>query len=282
MTGMELNLFGARTTRPLSENVSGYNNKRKWNQQGLDANIPQTLLDAIAVRERVFQQEGEFDEIEDRIAVHWVLYIVDILEPGDDGYEACYRGKRVSKRIPIGALRLVPIIDGLTGVARYVNKSNESNRKDGSENISSSQDRYPRHCGQNYVRLEKLAVLPQYRGKDHGWVERELIAAAREYVKRREFQGKWQIEQYFNSRPMPNVRQYSDFGFNGKLEFMAACAKAWERAWDGLVYAHARAEGREPWESLFFRRERQIQKWRELGEEYVVLYFWVAPRQQRF
>lgn len=168
--------------------LEGYDRSRSYDEQDPRHGIPRVFCDAMAVREAVFVGEQAVPlecehDADDARSCHWVVY--DSTAPPTPETAAA-----VAASVPVGTLRVVPYPQPPHPVpgGRYVdNELVEAPAAAAAAEAEATQQRLADvdrattfHDGREpYVKIGRLAVLSQYRGRG---LAGQLWRAAREWL----------------------------------------------------------------------------------------------------
>ncbi|KAL1864629.1 hypothetical protein Plec18167_009694 [Paecilomyces lecythidis] len=185
---------------------------------------PPTFTDAMIVRTKVFieeqkcSEEGELDE-DDARSWQWVIY-ADETSTSTDG----------QKKTPIGVIRLVPPPHEPHEALIHPEKAAELPKYELSH--------------EPYVKLTRVAVLPEYRGRGLG---RFLVDTAL----------RWAAE-----RPGEIDAAYAQVAGDEQKQGQT-------RPWKGLALVHAQVQVEQMYERLGFVTDEALGRWYEEGIEHV-------------
>lgn len=195
---------------------------RPWNPR--PAENPSIFNDAMSVRQKVFiEEQGVAAEAEidsdDARSWQWVLYRAGSCN-GDrtNGADA--------SRTPVAVIRLVPPPQAPHEALTHPEKAKSLPEYD--------------LAHEPCVKLTRVAVVPEYRGKGLG---RELVEMALEWVRR-------------------NAREIDD-------AWARALGETQAKRWTGLVLVHAQVDVEKMYERLGFETDQTLGRWDEEGIEHV-------------
>ncbi|RJE18272.1 acetyltransferase, GNAT family, partial [Aspergillus sclerotialis] len=188
---------------------------------------PAIFNDAMVVRRRVFIEEQNIDENaeiddDDARSWHWVLYTDSSSQiNGSTGQEnATENGDRNPK--PVAVIRLVPPPHAPHEVVSHPEKANSLPKYDLSH--------------EPYVKLTRVAVLPEYRGLGLG---RKVVDAALEWAEHH--------------------------GGDTEDAYARVTGEQERKKWEGLVLVHAQVEVEEMYKRLGFETDEGLGRWDEEG-----------------
>lgn len=215
--------------------------------------VPQSFLDAMIVRERVYVQEqnipleNELDE-DDARSFHWVVYASMPLKAatnsngaaGGGGGGGAERKGSGSTKMPIGTIRLVPPPHAPHPLGTH--GSDEA--KEGHE------------PSEPYVKLGRLAVIPEFR---KAGISKLLIETALSYAKAHPYE----------VGPLLDPAS------------MEALKKGVAISWKGLVLVHAQVGVQKVWRKYGFETDESMGTWDEEGIDHVAMWRRVSVDQGR-
>lgn len=230
------------------------------------SSVPQTFLDAMEVRNKVFVQEqgvpaeNEFD-MDDERSCHWVVYAsvnqTEEPEVRDDEGNVLQPRKSSTRSTPIGTVRVVPFPHEPhpQAGAHYYNNvltdadGNKIEPENGAPEVSFGKDRQTTfHDGKEpYVKFGRLAVVKEFRGHN---IARLLVNTALAWLR--------QNPSYFD----PSIRELG-------LEQVGASSETDIPKWGGLVCAHAQTAVKDVWAKWGFEVDEGMGNWWEEGIPHV-------------
>ncbi len=250
---------------PPGSSISKYDRTASYAEQPIS--VPSTFCEAMSIREEVFVHEqhvpleNELDSDDPR-SWHWVTYASvgasptnsSSRTPGSPRDPKAKRGSTAS-RLAVGTIRLVPPphpphpapgskhqIDGSEDVAAVPAKSQQ-----GSGHTKSAQN--PQN--ELYVKLGRLATLPQYRKLGLGQL---LVNSALE----------WAAGHADVIYPLPSATERE--AARVENEGQGQSRESWEsEMWRGLVLVHAQKSVERLWEKYGFVRDEGLGEWVEEG-----------------
>ncbi|ROT36408.1 hypothetical protein SODALDRAFT_282307 [Sodiomyces alkalinus F11] len=242
-------------------------------------NVPKCFIDAMQVRNAVFVDEqkvppeNEFDQDDPR-SCHWVVHasVSEVVQEErlDDQGNIIQPRRRSTRSVPVGTIRVVPFPHephpAPNGV--YWNGVLTGRVADDGETIIPEEkktgptikghslytDRIPLmlrrdratdlHDGREvYVKLGRLAVLPDYRGNA---LSKLLVRQALSWLRAH--------PDYFNA----GAAELASYGVSSRCDGAAPY-------WDGLVCVHAQEAVVPLWERCGFRVDEGMGRWMEEG-----------------
>jgi predicted GNAT family N-acyltransferase len=196
---------------------------------------PQIFKDAMAVRYVVFvdeqscSAEEELDD-DDARSWHWVIYS-EPANPSSPESNAQSQPNEQTNPIPIGVIRLVP-----PPHAPHVHEHNGNGPSPQEESASSNQK--PHNKDLPYIKITRVAVLKEYRGKG---LARVLVDTVLEWA-----------------------AQHAE-------ELSSAISNEGER-WDGLVLVHSQVAVESVYTKLGFVTDPSMGTWVEEGIDHIALW----------
>lgn len=258
---------------PPGKALDQYDSTRRPQAQAIVANVPQTFVDAMIVREQVFVREqhiplkNEFDE-DDPLSCHWVVYESEYTQEDavlDKDNDAIFlNDEDHANATPIGTIRLVPFphpvhpkagreyIDGkLLPPRRGSDESDTKQDPDGPQGQAPNgyKDRATSlHNGtEPYIKLGRLAVVKSHRGK---LLAGHLINTALDWMM-----------THFDYFDITTGPASSHVKFNG------------------LVCVHAQIGAMKLWERHGFVQDELMGKWYEEGIPHVGMFRRIEKHQ---
>ncbi|KAF1998335.1 hypothetical protein P154DRAFT_249283 [Amniculicola lignicola CBS 123094] len=245
---------------PPQDALKGYDRTKPHDQQ--ISSIPKTFIDAMAVREEVYGEQGvpleaEFDD-DDHRSWHWVIYAS--VHPASSSPPPDLRSDSPTNKpedaptaqtLPIATIRLVPPPHGPNP---YLKKDKHADA-DPPAYYGPGQ----KHPTEPYIKLGRLAVIASYRGMG---LAGGLVNTALNYATRNPDQ----------IRPPPSPTS---------LELATQRGKEAEKAvvWNGLCMVHAQVDVEKLWGRHGFTEElvdengvveiSKEQRWVEEGIEHL-------------
>ncbi|GAD98327.1 hypothetical protein AN0626.2 [Paecilomyces variotii No. 5] len=195
---------------------------------------PPTFTDAMIVRTKVFieeqkcSEEGELDE-DDARSWQWVIY-ADEASTSPSACTSTSTDGQKKKKTPIGVIRLVPPPHEPHEALIHPEKAAQLPKYELSH--------------EPYVKLTRVAVLSEYRGRGLG---RFLVETAL----------RWAAE-----RPGEIDAAYAQVVRDGQKQGQ-------EKAWKGLALVHAQVQVEQMYERLGFVTDEALGRWYEEGIEHV-------------
>lgn len=203
--------------------------------------VPQPFLDAMDVREQVYVKEQhiplehELDD-DDARSFHWVAYASVPTKATTHGEGSAGSGRKssTSTKIPIGTIRLVP-----PPHAPHPHHAADSPQ----------QSHGPGEPKEAYVKLGRLAVLPEFR---KAGVSRLLVETALHFAKNHPYD----VGPQLDPASMEALKKGSGISFKGLV----------------LVHAQAAAGVQKVWRKYGFELDESLGSWDEEGIAHVAMW----------